>query len=427
MVEPTGVPARTEATMPTKAQLTDNTAEQMVTARKFLHRRIAERAGKITSAEISREPTRFIASTMMTAMTMAISRLYPFALVPTACAKSSSNWAIIKPLISRKEGMQMELFRRTLAGLLMLVVAVSVGIWVQGKFIDAVRLPTHTRMIGATYTTLSDPFYETINDEIQMQIKSNGDLLLVRDPGQDQERQNQEIEDMLNKGIELLIVNPVDYVGVTPALEKAREKGVPVILIDSKVDDPELVTCTITSNNYGAGLLDARHLISQTKSARIVLLSNSDSFSSWDRLSGFCQTLTKSGNDYRILELRDCGGELNRAMRAMVQLLETFPRIDVVMAVNEQAALGAMAALEEKGVLSSTLVYSVDGSPEAKALISEGLMTATSAQSPLRIGRMAAEAVYEILEGKPYLTNIVVPVNQITQEDILRYGTEGWQ
>lgn len=68
----------------------------------------------------------------------------------------------------------MELFRRTLAGLLMLVVAVSVGIWVQGKFIDAVRLPTHTRMIGATYTTLSDPFYETINDEIQMQIKSNG-------------------------------------------------------------------------------------------------------------------------------------------------------------------------------------------------------------------------------------------------------------
>lgn len=320
----------------------------------------------------------------------------------------------------------MELFRRTLAGLLMLVVAVSVGIWVQGKFIDAVRLPTHTRMIGATYTTLSDPFYETINDEIQMQIKSNGDLLLVRDPGQDQERQNQEIEDMLNKGIELLIVNPVDYVGVTPALEKAREKGVPVILIDSKVDDPELVTCTITSNNYGAGLLDARHLISQTKNARIVLLSNSDSFSSWDRLSGFCQTLTKSGNDYRILELRDCGGELNRAMRAMVQLLETFPRIDVVMAVNEQAALGARRRWKKRAC-SRPLWFTAWTAHRRRKPDLRRVMTATSAQSPLRIGRMAAEVVYEILEGKPYLTNIVVPVNQITQEDILRYGTEGWQ
>lgn len=311
--------------------------------------------------------------------------------------------------------------------LFLLLTAVLAVVCLQGRFISWFRLPTGTRIIGATYTTLDDPFYETINDEIKMQVRSNGDLLLVRDPGQDQQRQNQEIADMLEQGIELLIVNPVDYEGVRPALQQAREKGVPVILIDSKVDDPELVTCTITSNNYGAGLLDARHLISQTKSANIVLLSNSDSFSSWDRLSGFCQTLSRSGNDYRILELRDCGGQLDRAMHAMEQLLNTFPQIDVVMAVNEQAALGAMAALEERGLLATTRVYSVDGSPDAKALIAEGMMTATAAQSPLRIGRMAAEVLYEILEGKPYLTNIVVPVTQITEEDIPRYGTEGWQ
>lgn len=317
--------------------------------------------------------------------------------------------------------------RRLGLACLLLCAALLVVICIQGSFVDAIRLPTRQRIIGASYTTLSDPFYEVINDEIQMQVKSQGDLLLVRDPGQDQARQNEEIEDLLNKGIELLILNPVDYEGVVPALQKAQEKGVPVILIDSKVDDPSLVTCTITSNNYGAGLLDARHLISQTKTANIVLLSNSDSFSSWDRLSGFCQTLTKSGNNYRILELRDCGGKLEQAMHAMKQLLGTYEEIDAVMAVNEQTAMGAMAALEEEGKLSSTLVYSVDGSPEAKSLIAEGMMTATSAQSPLRIGRMAAEVVYEILEGRPFLTNIVVPVTQITEEDIPRFGTEGWQ
>lgn len=251
----------------------------------------------------------------------------------------------------------MELFRRTLAGLLMLVVAVSVGIWVQGKFIDAVRLPTHTRMIGATYTTLSDPFYETINDEIQMQIKSNGDLLLVRDPGQDQERQNQEIEDMLNKGIELLIVNPVDYVGVTPALEKAREKGVPVILIDSKVDDPELVTCTITSNNYGAGLLDARHLISQTKNARIVLLSNSDSFSSWDRLSGFCQTLTKSGNYSRLSTLMLGISQRTKHSRLSWELLKTIACTEEMqtMVYTELSGVSALHSVTESDEVARLL------------------------------------------------------------------------
>lgn len=75
IVEPTGVPARIEIIMPDKAHTTENIAEQIVTARKFLNKRIAESAGKITRADISREPTRFIANTMMTAMITAIKRL----------------------------------------------------------------------------------------------------------------------------------------------------------------------------------------------------------------------------------------------------------------------------------------------------------------------------------------------------------------
>lgn len=75
MVEPTGVPAKMDIRIPLNAQTTDKTAEQMVTALKFLNTRIAERAGKITSAEINSEPTRFIARTIMTATITAIRRL----------------------------------------------------------------------------------------------------------------------------------------------------------------------------------------------------------------------------------------------------------------------------------------------------------------------------------------------------------------
>ena len=64
-----------DARMPISAQKTERTAAQIVTLRKFLNIRIADSAGKITSAEISREPTRFMASTMITATTTAISRL----------------------------------------------------------------------------------------------------------------------------------------------------------------------------------------------------------------------------------------------------------------------------------------------------------------------------------------------------------------
>ena len=75
MVDPTGVPARMEMSMPVTAQITDKIAEQMVTDRKLRKTLMAERAGKITRAEIRRDPTRFMARTIITAMITASSRL----------------------------------------------------------------------------------------------------------------------------------------------------------------------------------------------------------------------------------------------------------------------------------------------------------------------------------------------------------------
>ena len=75
MVEPTGVPARMEIRIPSSAQSIDEIAEKIVTLLKFLRMLIAESAGKITNADINSDPTRFMASTMITAITVAISRL----------------------------------------------------------------------------------------------------------------------------------------------------------------------------------------------------------------------------------------------------------------------------------------------------------------------------------------------------------------
>lgn len=76
IVEPTGVPARIEIKSPETEHTTLTHAEQIVTDLKLLKTRIAERAGKITRAEIRSEPTRFIASTIITAIITAIARLY---------------------------------------------------------------------------------------------------------------------------------------------------------------------------------------------------------------------------------------------------------------------------------------------------------------------------------------------------------------
>ena len=87
MVEPTGVLARIEMMIPARAQIMLSTAANSVTERNERNRRIAARAGKMISAEISREPTRFMASTMMTAVITAITRLMASTAVPVAREK----------------------------------------------------------------------------------------------------------------------------------------------------------------------------------------------------------------------------------------------------------------------------------------------------------------------------------------------------
>ena len=91
MVAPVGVSARMERHKPRTAQKTERIAEQTTTALKFLKSRIAESAGKMINAVISKDPTRRIARTITTAVTVAISKLYSPAETPEALTKVSSK------------------------------------------------------------------------------------------------------------------------------------------------------------------------------------------------------------------------------------------------------------------------------------------------------------------------------------------------
>lgn len=91
MVEPTGVETSIEMKIPKVAQITDIIAEPMITPRKLLKTPIADSAGKITKADTSNEPTKFIANTIIIAVITAMSKLYLLAFTPVASAKVSSK------------------------------------------------------------------------------------------------------------------------------------------------------------------------------------------------------------------------------------------------------------------------------------------------------------------------------------------------
>ena len=114
-------------------------------------------------------------------------------------------------------------------------------------------------------------------------------------------------------------------------------------------------------------------------------------------------------------------------MPELSALLDAGEPIDTVMALNDPSAMGAMAALEEHGLLEHTLVYGVDGAPEAKSMIAEGSLTGTVAQFPIKIGQTTAQTIYQILSGKSHPSEITIPVEFITSENLDQFDMDGWQ
>ena len=282
------------------------------------------------------------------------------------------------------------------------------------------------RRFGATYMTMNNPFYEIIDDEIRSVLESRGDILITRDPALSVDKQIAQIKEFTDAEVEAIFINPVDWKAVGPALSKAADQGIPIIVVDSDVYDKDKVACTVVSDNYQAGVLCAKDLMSQMTGGNILLLTHKGAKSGMDRIQGFRDTVAKE-DSFHILAEGECLGQLELAMPVTEALLKKYPQTNVVMCLNDPAAMGAMAALEDAGMTGKAAVYGVDGSPDGKSLIEEGIMTATAAQFPRRLGREAAESMYRVINGEKVEPVIKIPTELITIKNLKNYGSSGWQ
>lgn len=283
----------------------------------------------------------------------------------------------------------------------------------------------HRRKLGAVYMTLNNPYYQVVDEEIRTVVENHGDVLLTRDPALSVERQQAEIQELIDDGVELLFVTPADWREMQPALQLAYEAHIPVVCIDTDVKDDKYVACTVVSDNYEAGVQCAQHLLSHSDGGRIALLTHNGALSGVERIHGFRDTIAQDDR-FQIVAEEDCLGQLERAMPAMLHMLAAHPDIDIVMALNDPSAMGAMAALESQGRLDKVRVYGVDGVPETKHMIAQGHMTATAAQSPRQIGQLAAAQAYHILQGEPCESYLKLPTRLLTQDNIAACNIEGW-
>lgn len=283
-----------------------------------------------------------------------------------------------------------------------------------------------SRQFGVTYMTMNNPFYEVINNELKKEIEANGDKLITYDPALDIEKQNKQIYSFIDQKVDGIFVNPIDSQKIKPALQAAKKANIPIMIIDAPANDSELATSTIVSNNYDAGVQCALDMMKRKKTANIILLKHTSARSAKERIDGFLDTI-EGHKDYKIINQGECEGQLEIAMPIMQKMLIETKDVNVVMALNDPSALGALAALEANH-RSDVIVYGVDGTPDVKSLIKKNdSIAGTVAQSPIQIGKSAAKMMYSYLAGDEIESEKIIPVSLINRSNIDEYNEVGWQ
>ncbi|MCP1101510.1 ABC-type sugar transport system substrate-binding protein [Aequitasia blattaphilus] len=283
--------------------------------------------------------------------------------------------------------------------------------------------------IGISVVNLDNPFYSVIYQSISEEIEKSEDLLVVaKDPGGDAQKQEEQILEMIDGGIELLFLSPVNWEEITPSLEALKEAGVKVINVDSRVKETELTDAYIGSDNVTAGILIGEDMIKRfQEGGKIAIIETKGQNAITDRMKGLEETIAKAEKGFEVVG-RSSGLDYDSLKSYAKELLVANPDIDAIICGNDQMALAVNEGAKEAGN-TKVEIYGVDGSPDSKKeLIKEDTrIVATVAQSPINMGKSAYKIARQMLEKEEYEKETLETVFLITKDNVDAYGADGWQ
>ena len=272
--------------------------------------------------------------------------------------------------------------------------------------------------IGLSISTQNNPFFVTLAEGAEKAAAEAGVELSVVDAGDDVTKQTSDIEDLVSKGISVLIVNPVDSDAVTGAVEAAKAKGVKVISVDRAVNGVE-IDCQIASDNVAGAKLATQYIVDTLgEGIKVAELEGTPGASAAiDRSAGFHNI---ADSKLSVVANQTANFDRTKGMSVMENMLQAHGDIQAVFAANDEMALGAVEAIAGAG--KDIMVVGFDATNDAIEAIKAGRMAATIAQQPALIGKAAVDNAIKLINGEAIPAAIPVEVTLVTAENVETYA-----
>ena len=216
--------------------------------------------------------------------------------------------------------------------------------------------------IGFSQTGINDEWRKSMNQAMKIQTAFYPDIELKILEGQDDVNdQIKDIESLIAENVDVLIVSPVQATPITPIVEKAYKKGIPVLIVDRKING-ENYTAYLGADNYQVGTNAANYLTSLTTDSKNIieikgLLGSSPAS---ERSSGFNNVINKIPN-LNVVKRIQGNWESYSIKDSLSKTLDSIENVDYIFAHNDRMALGAWEVLKAKGLEKSIKIIGVDG------------------------------------------------------------------
>jgi len=268
--------------------------------------------------------------------------------------------------------------------------------------------------IAMSFQELDNPYFAVMKQAFDEAGRSIGAELFVTDARHDVTKQISDIEDLIQKRIDILLLNPTDSVGIETAVRAAKQAGVIVVAVDAQANGP--VDAFVGSKNYDAGFLAGDYLGKVLNGrGNVAILDGIPVVPILERVRGFKDGIAKHPG-LKLVDVQNGKQERSVALSVTENMIQRHPDLAGLFSVNDGGAVGALAAIDASG--KKIELVSVDGLAEVVSAIGKGgAFKATVAQFPRDQVRIALGIALAKKWGANVPKEIPIDVKLLTPEN----------
>ena len=313
---------------------------------------------------------------------------------------------------------------------ILLTAAMGVSVLAAGTVTVSAAEKKDKYVIGMSQCNLGEPWRVAMNDQIAMAAEKHPEFeVIFADAAQDNSKQIADIENFVQMGVDLIITSPNEATPLTNAVSAAYDAGIPVILLDRKIDGDKY-TQFIGADNVDMGRIAGEYVADTLlpDGGKVCEIKGLEGTSGGiDRDNGFREGIKKN-DKIEIVAVNNADWLREKAITVAEEMLQTNDEIDLFLALNDPMAEGAYIAAKNAGKEGDILFVGFDGLPTPDSgirSVMDGRLSMTQVYPTG--GTEAIESAYQLLvEGKELdktltlTSEIVVPDN--AEELLAKYG-----